>query len=499
MLPHDHALVDLGLRLNERDASLLRVRQPVAERHATLGGDQRPGARAADGTQPWLVPDEARRHDAVAARGGKEGVAQADQAARGNRVLQADGATAIIDHIGEAGAPVADQVADGADVLLGGVDDELLHRLVHHAIDGLGNDLRTGDLELVPLTPHRLDQDREVQLAPAGDGEDIGLVRGLNTQGEVRLQFAVQPLVQLAGGAVLPLAAGEGRGVDAEREAQRRLLDGDHRQGLRRFGIGQGGADLGVREASERDDLARACLRDFDALQAIEDGETADLLPGLRAVGSQVQQGVSRVHRAALDLANGDASTVGVVVKRGDQHLSRAIDIDIRRWHFAHDGLEERPQVWSQLLHLRLESGAPFASDGEEHRELKLIRIGCQVQEEILQAAKGLIDARGRAVDLVDDHNRTQSALKCPRQDGAGLRHGAFNGVDKQEAPIGHVQDTLDLATEIGVAGGVDDVDLDALIVDGGVLGQDGDAALALQVIGVHDQGAGGRWIPEDV
>ena len=33
----------------------------------------------------------------------------------------------------------------------------------------------------------------------------------------------------------------------------------------------------------------------------------------------------------------------------------------------------------------------------------------------------------------------------------------------------------------------VDDVDLDALIVDGDVLGQDGDTALALLIVGVQD------------
>ena len=36
------------------------------------------------------------------------------------------------------------------------------------------------------------------------------------------------------------------------------------------------------------------------------------------------------------------------------------------------------------------------------------------------------------------------------------------------------------------MAGGVDDVDLDALILTGAVFGQDGDAALALDVAGVH-------------
>jgi len=37
------------------------------------------------------------------------------------------------------------------------------------------------------------------------------------------------------------------------------------------------------------------------------------------------------------------------------------------------------------------------------------------------------------------------------------------------------------------VAGRIDDVDLVAVVVERGVLGEDGDAALALQIVGVHD------------
>ena len=54
-------------------------------------------------------------------------------------------------------------------------------------------------------------------------------------------------------------------------------------------------------------------------------------------------------------------------------------------------------------------------------------------------------------------------------------------------APIHHRQDALDLAAEVGVAGRVDDVDAGVLPVDRGRLGQDGDAALLFEVVGIHD------------
>ncbi len=69
----------------------------------------------------------------------------------------------------------------------------------------------------------------------------------------------------------------------------------------------------------------------------------------------------------------------------------------------------------------------------------------------------------------------------------AGLRQRAFGGVDEEDDAVDHLEGALDLAAEVGVAGGVDDVDLGVVVVEGGVLGQDGDAALFFEVVGVHD------------
>ena len=72
------------------------------------------------------------------------------------------------------------------------------------------------------------------------------------------------------------------------------------------------------------------------------------------------------------------------------------------------------------------------------------------------------------------------------RQHELGLRHRAFGGIDEDHHAIDHREDALHLAAEIGVAGGVDDVDARVLPDQRGHLGEDGDAALALEVVGIH-------------
>ena len=89
-------------------------------------------------------------------------------------------------------------------------------------------------------------------------------------------------------------------------------------------------------------------------------------------------------------------------------------------------------------------------------------------------------------VDLVDGDDRTDAALQRLLEDELGLRHRAFGRVDQHDRAVDHVEDALDLAAEIGVAGRVDDVDPGVLPDQRRDLGEDSDAALALEVVRIH-------------
>ena len=90
------------------------------------------------------------------------------------------------------------------------------------------------------------------------------------------------------------------------------------------------------------------------------------------------------------------------------------------------------------------------------------------------------------AVDLVDDDDGLEPHLERLRHHEFGLRQRALGGVDQHQRAVNHVEDALDLAAEIGVARRVDDVDARAGPDDRGHLGEDGDAALALEVVRIH-------------
>lgn len=71
-------------------------------------------------------------------------------------------------------------------------------------------------------------------------------------------------------------------------------------------------------------------------------------------------------------------------------------------------------------------------------------------------------------------------------QDELSLRHGAFGGTDNQTDTIDHVHDTLNLTTEVLMARGVDDIQLEILVDDRRALGHNGNTTLLFNGIGIH-------------
>ena len=124
---------------------------------------------------------------------------------------------------------------------------------------------------------------------------------------------------------------------------------------------------------------------------------------------------------------------------------------------------------------------------GVDDREVELLVGGAELVEQVEGVVDDPVGAGARTVDLVDHDDRLEAEGQGLAGHEAGLGHRAFDRVDQQQHAVDHRQHALDLAAEVGVARGVDDVDLDAVVLAGAVLGQNRDAALTLDVAGVHD------------
>ena len=211
--------------------------------------------------------------------------------------------------------------------------------------------------------------------------------------------------------------------------------------------------------------------------------------------------GLATAHHAVDDTTDGQATQVLAGVEGGDHRLQRRVGVALRLRNGLEDQVEQRRQIGIVCRHADTAHGATLAGHGRHDLEVDVVIAGIEVDEQLVDLVEHLFRACVAAVDLVDDDDRRQ--VECQRllQHVAGLRQRTFGGIDEQQHAVDHGECTLDLTTEVGVAGRVDQVDLHVLPGDRGGLGQDGDAALALLVVGVHDpvddrlvgsEGAGG-------
>src|SRR4029079_12782954 len=101
------------------------------------------------------------------------------------------------------------QLGDDADVVLGDVDRHALDGLVRAAVDLAGDDLRLADRQLEALAAHQLDEHRELQLAAALDLPGVRALGLLDAEADVADELGVEARLDLAGGELVAVLAGE--------------------------------------------------------------------------------------------------------------------------------------------------------------------------------------------------------------------------------------------------------------------------------------------------
>ena len=230
-------------------------------------------------------------------------------------------------------------------------------------------------------------------------------------------------------------------------------------------------------------------LGDLDVLDLAVAAHPGDLLALLEGAVLDPQQRQATQERGGVEVGDVCLQGRALVVLGGRDGLQ--------------DGAEERLEVGALgqravlgLLQRRDAGLAGGEHDGEVQRVLAVVLVE-QVHEQLVGLVDDLVDPGVAAVGLVDHEDHRHVGVERLAQHEPGLGERALGRVDQQHDAVDHRQAALDLATEVGVAGGVDDVDRHVAVgellrdgpavVDGGVLREDRDALLALQVTGVHD------------
>ena len=186
-----------------------------------------------------------------------------------------------------------------------------------------------------------------------------------------------------------------------------------------------------------------------------------------------------------MKTTDADTALVAAVVDSANLKSDRALGIDIGSGDFLENRVEQRNHVHVAVI--SLVTGIAVNGRSVDDGEVKLFVGSAKFDHQIEHLVDGAFRVGVGTVDLVHDDDDAQAAFQSMGQNETRLRLGALVSVNDEQCAIGHVQNALDLAAEVGMARGVDDVDLHALVRNSNVLGKDGDAALTFLIVRVQN------------
>ena len=383
----------------------------------------------------------------------------------------------------------AEDLNDLARVLVRALDDGLLDRLHLVAVLVLlKQNAGTTDLELKALAAHGLHQNGQMQDAAARDLDAALVLELLDLHGHVVLGLVEQALLKLTGAHDVAVAADErgGRSLKDDGQGRRVNLDGLELDGV--LGIGVDIADIGAVNTHDSGDIAGADFLALGTAQVVEGKELLDGSGGAGAVVLHNQNLVALMDGAGIHATDADTANEVGVVDGHTLHGQRGVLVNLGRGHVVDDHVEQRVHVHVAVLRVMTGKAVDAAGvDNVLHGKLELVVGSAQVCHKVEAVVVGLLGVSARTIDLVDDDHDLKAGVDSVTQHEAGLGHGTLKSVDQQQGAVGHTQHALDLAAKVGVARGVDDVDLNVLVLDRDVLGENRNAALALLVVRVQD------------
>jgi hypothetical protein len=178
------------------------------------------------------------------------------------------------------------------------------------------------------------------------------------------------------------------------------------------------------------------------------------------------------------------------VVKVGDEERKRGVGIGGRRGDGSEDGIEKGSHAssfdfWGEVA-VPLESGVAFFGRNVNGGEVELGVGGVELEKEFKDLIENFLGIGIFAIDLIKNNDGFGADFEGFAENELGLGLRTLGSINDKENAIDHAEDAFDFSTEIGVAWGIDNVDADIVIFEGGVFGFDGNTPFPLEVHRVH-------------
>ncbi len=257
-----------------------------------------------------------------------------------------------------------------------------------------------------------LDENRELQLAAALNLPRVRRLGGKNAQRDVADELRPEPRLDERGGDLVAVQPREGRGVDADRHRERRLVDRDHGQRARVVRVRKGLADRHFGDAGDGDDLTGPCLFRFHAVECLGHVQLRHLRSLDGPVGAAPRDLLGAPDRSLENPAESESAHVRRGIEVRDERLQRVALVVGRGGDALEDQIKQRLEVLLERVRVWIERRASRLGIAIDDRELDLGLVRIEVEEQLVDLVDDGLDTRIRAIDLVHHEDHRQSRFE---------------------------------------------------------------------------------------
>jgi len=483
---HDHARINFGTRTNDEVATVFELGESVACGFARFLSDEHSVDTCRDFALVRLVfLEEGLRHGITLGEG-EELRTDTDEATGRDDEFQLHSVIVVGRHVDHFALALLDFLDAGAAEFARNFDLEVFDRFKELAVFVvLENHLRRTDGEFIKFTAHVFNENREVQNTTARDLERRCAFCLFDEEGGVCHVGAFQTFLELVTRHELStILASERGGIHSEEHGDCRRVDVDTRQVLRIACSAERITNVEVVKACDEDDFARTGF--FDRLRGeafvAEDLLRADGLDG--AIRECLGVSLVWLEHALLYASHSQTAEEAGVFERCNLEERFAVRVALRSRDAFNDLVHQDAEVAIRVF--KFGAANALTATTEHLVEVELFFRCIEFAEQVKDLVQGEERVAAVAVDLVHDDDRGKTELQSLLRHKAGLGHRAFECVNHQDNAIDSAQNAFHLATEVSMPRGIDDVHAVSLVHHARVLGEDGNAAFAFEVVGVH-------------
>ena len=392
-------------------------------------------------------------------------------------------------HDGHGAANVAKDLNDLAGILWVALNNGLFNRLKCVTLGVLlEQNARTTNLEFKALTTHALHKNGEVQNTTARN-LNTGLIRKLlNAHGDVILALCHQALFELTATNNVSLATNKWRGRRLKNNRKGWWINLNWIQLNRVLWISVDVTNISVINANDCRNITCVNLAALLTSQVVKGEQLLDLTHGAGTVVFDNKNLIASMNSSGIHATNTNAAQVVGVIDGDALHSKRSFNINIWSWQAINNHIEKWEHIVVVIIWIKASVTINARSkDDVLHGELKLLISCAEVHHQVKRIVNNSLWASAITVNLVDNHHDRKACVDSVAQDKASLWHRALSCVNQQKRTVSHLQNALYLAAEVSMARGINNVDLDALVLNRDILCQNSNSALTLLIVGVQD------------